>query len=163
MKRLIYSIALLFFATSCSVTKNTNTVHQFTGDSIGCGSFIVYQLSDDNTEFISVALNVGEVELRKNQTYRIGKANVIEVKRKRYSESIASNLCNDVRNNSPRELLSETATSGLVEVLISDENLRLAKEQNSYQVSIVLKNVIFEGVQIDYLKIENINVGWLPG
>ncbi|GAB4246639.1 MAG: hypothetical protein Tsb0034_25650 [Ekhidna sp.] len=162
MRTLIIAIFALLF-TACSVNKQTVSMHPFAGKQIGCGNFIVYKLTESEDEFVSVAFNAASVELSTHQAYAIGKAEVVEVKRKKYAAPIAATLCNDVMEEKPDELQEEVATEGVVEVLLSDVELQKAKKSQEYRATVILKRVTFESVTIDYLRIENVFVGWLPG
>ena len=147
----------------CLVTKSTKSIHPYSGDSVGCGNFIIYKLSEDNNEYVSVVVDVSSVELHELQVYSLGKADVVKVTRKKYATPINASLCNDVIMDKPKELLKEIAMEGAVEVVVSEYNLEKAEKKEPYAVTIILKKVIFETMLIDYLRIENINVGWLPG
>lgn len=138
-------------------------MHPFNGESTGCGNFIVYKLSDDSKEYVSIVLNISSIDLQKMQAYSVGKADVVTVKRKKYNGSIAESLCNDVAATKPTELLEEVAVDGIVEVYVDALEKEKAERNEPYKVTIVLKKVVFKTLTIDYLRIENVNVGWLPG
>lgn len=163
MKKITHLLLILVIA-SCSVSKSTKTIHPFSGDSIGCGNFIVYKLSEDNTEFVSVIVDISSIELEPRQAYGIGKTEVVKVERKKYSSAINSSLCNDVvMVKKPKVILEELASEGTVELIVSEIERKKAKKNEPYKATVVLKNVVFGTVSIDYLRLENINVGWLPG
>ncbi len=156
-------LALIILSSACSVTKSTKSSHPFTGDSVGCGNFIVYKLSEDNTEYVSVAVNIRSIDLEGQQAYAIGKADVVEVKRQKFAGKVNASLCNDVMIDMPKEELEEIATSGIVELKLNNAELKKAKNKEPYKATVVLKNVVFSSITIDYLYLENIYVGWLPG
>lgn len=162
MKNLIIFIAC-FVLAGCAVNKGTKSIHVFKGDAIGCGDFIVYKLSDDNKEYISIAFNAKNVELRDFQAYGVGKTDIMEVKRRKYKEPISASICNDVMVDKPELVLEESPKQGVIEILISEENREKARKNQGYNVTIVLKKILFENSAIDYLRIENVYVGWLPG
>ncbi|MEO9869257.1 hypothetical protein [Ekhidna sp.] len=162
MNKILF-LALFIIISACSVTKSTKSSHQFTGGSVGCGNFIVYKLSEDNTEYVSVAVNARSIDVESDQAYAIGKADIVEVKRKKYAGKVDASLCNDVMIDMPKEELEEVATSGIVELKLSKEELEKAKNKRPYRATVILKNVIFGSLTIDYLYLENIYVGWLPG
>ncbi|MEQ9466633.1 MAG: hypothetical protein RLN88_04425 [Ekhidna sp.] len=162
MLRFIILIAAISFS-ACSVTKSTQSMHPFDGGSVGCGNFIVYKLSGDNQEYVSVVLDVTSIELQKMQAYSVDKAEVVKVKRKKYDGPINASLCNDVMMQKPNELLEEVAIDGIVEVYVDLLEKEKAEKKEPYKVTIVLKKIVFETMTIDYLRLENINVGWLPG
>ncbi|WP_420315705.1 hypothetical protein [Ekhidna sp.] len=156
-------ITIILFLLSCSVSKPTKTLHPYTGQQLGCGNFIAYKLSEDNNEYISISFNASNVELGAKQSYGIGKASIVEVKRKKYEGRIDQSLCNDVMMDKPDIIIEELATGGIVEILIRDEEIEKSKNNEPYNVTIILRDVTFEGSVVDYLRIEKINVGWLPG
>lgn len=158
-----YSLILLFVFASCSVNKGTQSLHSFTGDSVGCGNFIVYKLSDDNKEYLSIAFNASTVEWEEVQAYVVGKTDILEVKRKKFDGPINTIICNDVMSEKPTELLEEVATEGTVEIYISELEKEKAERKEGYRINLILKKVVFDGVAVDYLKLENVYVGWLPG
>ncbi|MEP1032996.1 hypothetical protein [Ekhidna sp.] len=163
MKKLSY-ITLIFLIASCSVSKSTKTMHPFSGDSVGCGNFIVYKLTEDNKEFVSIIVDVSSIELEARQSYGIGKSEIIKVTRKKYEGAINETLCNDVMiAKKPKELLEEVATDGVVDLIVSEVEQEKANNNEPYKATIILKNVVFESISIDYLRLDNINVGWLPG
>lgn len=163
MKKLIYLILMLLIA-GCSVTKNTKTLHPFSGDSIGCGNFTVFKLTEDNMEYVAVTVDIPSIELISKQAYGIGKTDLVKVVRKKYDGAINETLCNDIMPASfPKEMLMETAEEGLVEVIVTKADQEKAANNQPYKATVVLRNVVFETVSIDYLRFENINVGWLPG
>lgn len=159
----IYLLIALFVISGCAVNKGTKSIHSFTGDSIGCGNFIVYKLSGDNKEYISVAFNAQNVEFDDFQAYGVAKTDIMEVKRRKYKEPISASLCNDVMADKPQLLLEESPKQGIVEIIVSDDDLEKAKKRQGYRVTIVLKKMLFENAAIDYLRIEDVYVGWLPG
>ena len=149
--------------SGCAVTKGTKSLHSFDGDSLGCGDFIVYKLTKDNKEYISVAFSAKNVELREFQAYGIGKTDIMQVKRRKYKEPIIASLCNDVMEQKPELLVEESPIQGTVEIIVSAEEREKAKKNQEYRVTVVFKKVIFEDSAIDYLRIEDVYVGWLPG
>ena len=161
MNKLI--IILSIFATACAVNKGTKSIHPYNGDSLGCGNFIVYKLSKDKTEYVSIALNASKIAFENIQAYGVGKAEILEVKRKKYEGDISPSLCNDIMTDPPKVQLEETATSGIVEILLAENEIEKAKKNDGYRATIVLKNVVFTTMTVDYLRIENVYVGWLPG
>ena len=156
-------VLLTLLVGGCTVNKNTSTMHPFTGHEIGCGNFIVFKLSEDNTEYVSVAFNASEVEWEDFQGYSLEKAQIAKVERKKYRSPIHTTLCNDVMTDRPEQLLSDVAISGTLEILANDIEREKAKEDQGYRVTIILKDVFFENSSIDYLRIDNVYVGWLPG
>ena len=159
----LFDLLLILAIASCSVTKSTKSMHPYSGGSVGCGNFIVYKLTEDNKEYVSVVVDVLSIELESMQTYAIGKADVIKVSRKKYDGVIDAALCNDVMANKPKKLFEEEATSGQVELILNKVEMEKAKKNEPYRATIVLKKIVFESTSIDYLRLENINVGWLPG
>ena len=162
MNRLfILSIAILLSA--CAVNKSTKTMHPYEGGMVGCGDFIIYKLANDNQEYVSIVVDMSAIELEDLQAYAIGKADVVNVTRKKFNGPIHAALCNDVMGERPEELLSEIATSGIVELRVNETQRKNKEKGEPYTVTLVLKKVVFETMSIDYLRLEDVNVGWLPG
>lgn len=163
MKQTLF-IALILLFCGCSVTKSTKTIHPFNGDSVGCGNFIVYKLTEDNQAYVSVIVDVSSIELEERQAYGIGKTPLVNVAYKKFDSKIDQTLCTDIRfDKKPGLLVDEIAEEGLIELLVSDIELEKAKNDEPYKATVILKNVRFESLSIDYLRFEKINVGWLPG
>ncbi len=156
-------ITILFVMAGCSVNKSSKTIHPYLGNSIGCGDFIVYKLEEDNTGFVSIAFNAKSVDLQRFQAYGVGKTDILEIKKKKYKGSISASICNDVMTEKPELVLEESPRQGVVEILIAEDQIEKAKNNEGYKVTIVLKKVLFEKSAIDYLRIEDVYVGWLPG
>ena len=153
----------LVLGTSCAVNTGTKTIHPYSGGSTACGNFVVYKLTEDETEFVSLKVDMSSIDLVKTQTYGIGKAEVVSVFRKKYASSVSASLCNDVMIDKPELLLEEAASNGLVELSLTAENLKKAKNKQPYHVTVIFKDVIFESMVIDYLQLDNVIVGFLPG
>ncbi|WP_421762586.1 hypothetical protein [Ekhidna sp.] len=162
MKNILIFTSLILL-TACAVNKNTKSTNPYTGDTVGCGNFIVYKLNEDNSEFVSIVIDAGSVELESTQSYGIGKADIVKVARKKYAGSIAASLCNDVMMDKPDELLDEVATSGTVELLVDELEIEKAKKNEAYKVTVILRKVAFGDTTIDYVRLEDVMVGWLPG
>lgn len=156
-------LLMLAGVMGCSVNKTMQESHRFTGKTVGCGNFTVYRLTEDNQSYISVNLKVAQLELNEKQVYAIGKADVVDVRHKAFSGPINNAICNDVMGDRPDQQTNEMAKSGQVEVLFSKEELTKARNNEPYRVTVVLKDVVFGGVTISYLRYENTYVGWLPG
>lgn len=161
--RIFTACLLTGLLAACAVNKSTKTLHDFTGSSIGCGNFIVYKLTKSNDEFISIKIDVSAIELEKMQAYGVGKTDFVNVVRRKYAGAVNSTLCNDVMTPKPELLLEEIGNSGIVELRISDTELEKANNNDGYHATLILKNIVFETQVIDYLQIENVYVGWLPG
>ena len=149
--------------SACAVTQAVKTINPFEGEQKGCGNLIVYKLTEDKAQFISIALNGKESDLRLKRQCWINKSDILEVRWKVYDADVSSLLCNDVLRESPNELKNREATSGIVKILILEEELEKAKSNNPYNVTLELRKVVFEGLTLDYLQIENVTVGWLLG
>jgi hypothetical protein len=158
----IIGILVIGILTSCTVNKAKKSANIFSGDQIGCGDFIIYKLSKDNAEYISIAFNSNEIEYKDSQSYGIGKANILEVRRAKFDGAIHETLCSDVIVSKPKELINEVALSGLIGINLTANDMEKAKNKEPYFVTLSLRNVIFENYSIEYLRIENVKVGWLP-
>ena len=151
----LYFLLTLLLLIGCTVTKNTKSIHPYTGASVGCGNFIIYKLGEDNKEYVSVVVDISSIELESTQTYGIGKTEVVKVTRKKFDSSIDATLCNDVMPATrPVELLEEVASEGIVEVIVVEAELEKAEKREAYRATVILKNVVFETQAIDYLRLE---------
>ena len=63
----------------------------------------------------------------------------------------------------PEELLTEVAEGGIVELHVNETQRQKKEKGEPYTVTVVLKKVVFETMSIDYLRLEDVNLGWLPG
>lgn len=135
------------------------SVNRFTGTQAGCGHMIVYKLTENNTEYISMALNTKGLKLTNSQTYWIGKEDFLEVKWKVFNRDIQNSICNEGLDRRPRPSINLAATSGIVKIQVSDEDLIKSRRKESYIVTVELRNIVFEGLTVDYLRLENVQVG----
>ncbi len=148
---------------SCTVSKTTSPLHPFRGGQLGCGNFVVYKLTEDEKAYISVSYVASAYQFKETQSFEISVGGGVKVRWKKFEESIRSSLCNDVRTVNLRPTLDQTAESGSVEVRIDQNSLSMAEDDKPYEVTLVLKNIVFDGLVVDYLQIENVTVGWMPG
>ena len=162
MKNFLFLLIGVVLA-GCAVYKGTTSLHPFDGDGLGCRDFVVYRLTKDNTEYISIAFSAKSIEMREFQAYGIGKTDIMQVKRRKYKEPIIASLCSDFMTGKPELLQEEAPSQGTVEIIVSSEEREKAKKNQEYRITVVLKKVIFEDSAIDYLRIEDVLVGWLPG
>lgn len=158
-----YTLFFLVLISACAVNKSTNSMHPYKGDEIACGNFVIYKLTENNSEYISIRVDANAIELENIQAYGIGKSDVVNVERRKFEGEVQASLCNDVMMDKPRQLLKEVAISGIVELRVTQQELEKAEAKDGYRVTVILKNVIFETQTIDYLQIDSAYVGWLPG
>ena len=158
-----FILLVVVLVSACTVNKSTNSMHPYNGDTIGCGDFVVYKLTKDNKEYISIVVDMSSIELEERQAYAIGKADVVNVTRKKFNGPIHTALCNDVMSERPEEVLTESADGGVVEVIVGELQQEKKEKGEPYTVTLVLKKVTFETSTIDYLRMDDVNVGWLPG
>ncbi len=146
---------------SCSVSKQTSSLNLFQGESAGCGNFIVYKLSTDGIQYISVSVNANEIEFE--DSYAQVDAQDIEVRWKKFSGDISASICNDVIVDRPELLINQVAKTGSITITVIDSEQEKKENDQPYKVTVVLKNIVFENLTVDYLQLENVVVGWLPG
>ena len=164
MKIKVSQLLLIAGIVGCAVTKNTQPLHPFLGESVGCSNFIIYKLSEDNKQYVSIKIDGSAVEWQESQAYAIGKADILSVHYRKFDSVIHQVLCNDIMPvRMPKRLVEEMAKEGEVEIIISEEEREKASNYQGYKVTVVLKDVIFDSLLIDYLRIDNVYVGWLPG
>lgn len=159
--RTIFLVSILILSFSCSVSKQTGAINPFQGERVGCGNFIVYKLSEDGSQYISISVNANEVEFK--DSYALVEAESIEVRWRKFDGNISSFICSDISGDKPGLQINQIAKSGSISIKVSDEELKKKEKEEAYKVTLILKDIIFDGLTIDYLHLENIQVGWLPG
>lgn len=159
----IYTLLMIIILSACAVNKPSKSIHPYHGDAIGCGNLIVYKLTEDNTGFLSIAFSANEVKWEDRQVYAISKADIVEVKISKYDAPVHQTLCNDLMVDKQKLLAEEYATEGILEVLVAESEQEKSGKKEGYKVTLILKNVIFQNQVIDYLRLEDVYVGWLPG
>ena len=87
----------------------------------------------------------------------------MDVKKRTYDGAIDKVLCSDEGVTPPALLKEERPVSGIVELRIKEAEKVKSENGEAYLISMVLKRVRFAESTIDYLLIENVRVGWLPG
>lgn len=152
---------VLLIAVGCAVSKQTNAINPFQGEKVGCGNFIVYKLSEDKTQFISISLNASEIEFE--DSFAKVDPQLIEIRWKKYDGDISPSLCNDLMMEKPELLNDQVSKSGNIEIRVNDSEKKKKDNNEPYKVTVTLENVVFQGLVIDYLQIQNVVVGWLPG
>lgn len=167
MKNVYASVGTLGFLfwllSSCVTTKTNSLKHPFDGDQLGCGSFIAFKLSADKRQVVSVAVNMTGIDVEPSQNFRIGDTDVVEVKWKVYDGDIGPSLCNDLIGQQPDLLEERIADGGLLEILVGEEEIKKQQRREPYKVTLVIRRATFDELRIDYLKVEALLVGWLPG
>lgn len=158
-----FILLIVVLVSACTVNKSTKSMHPYEGDVVGCGDFIVYKLTEDNEEYISIVVDLSSIVLEERQAYAIGKADVVNVTRKKFNGPIHAALCNDVMGERPEEVLTESADGGIVELIVGKLQQEKKEKGEPYTITLVLKNVTFETATVDYLRLDDVNVGWLPG
>ncbi|MEP1097530.1 MAG: hypothetical protein ABJG78_20605 [Cyclobacteriaceae bacterium] len=155
------TITILLIIVGCSVSKKTSAVNPFQGDTVGCGNFIVYRFSEDGDQYISVSFNANEVEFE--DSFERINAQYIEVKWEKFAGDMRSAICNDVMGEKPNQLMDQIAKSGSVSIRVNEAEQKKKENNEAYKVTVTLKDLVFENLSVDYLQIENVVVGWLPG
>jgi hypothetical protein len=137
----------------------------FNGVTRGCGDFIAYRATEDNTKVIAVKADKSSLKLGKSaKAFNIGTNKNIEVflydfGKDEYEGYIR--LCFDaIRLLKPIKL---TATSGKAKVSVSS-----VSENGFYNVTIVLEDITFQTsgtntLNLNRVEIKNAHVGWVPG
>lgn len=159
--RIPFLLATLLLSFSCTVSKQTGTLSQFKGESVGCGNFIVHKLSEDGGQYISISVNANEVEFQ--DSYALVEAQYIEVRWRKFDGNISSFICSDITGDRPTLQIDQVAKTGSVSIKVSDAELKKKEREEAYNVTVILKDVVFDGLIIDYLQLKNVEVGWLPG
>ena len=153
---------ILFLLCSCVTNRNLSS-HPYSGSTIGCGSFTVYKLTQMNKGFLSVRYTGDYESLSQESSIDLSKTQLFTVQNKFYDGSIKELLCNDVLINPPIELSNEEAIAGELSISMTKEDFQSMKSGRPYEISVRLKNIQFESGVIEYIELENVLVGWLPG
>lgn len=160
MKSSAFLYIFLPLLVACSVAKPEGG--QF-GDSVGCGNFQVFLVSDDGRAYVRLALKASEFGLQRENIFDLDLDQSMDVQFFEYDASVRHLLCNDVRGSKPEVLQTSVAAKGRIVVRMTEENLKLYSQSQSYRVDIELDGILFEnGKRIDHSEYQVI-VGWLPG
>lgn len=159
-----FSWSLLpFIFIGCSVSKTTSEPSIFQGDTIGCGHFSIYQFSEDGKMYVSVRVHQG-FTFQESQAFDLSAQDQLTVRWNVFDSDVRNSLCNDVMpNKKERPLNHQLAKSGNVKILMSQENLDKKADNQPYKVTVRLSDIVFEGLTINELQMDNVLVGWIPG
>ena len=168
-------ILTLFTTIACEkespdseLTSNFN----FTTESYGCSSFVVYKFNTEKDATIAVIgkrenLNLSTSE----QSFDLSSINEndLKVEIKKFADVAGSYYCDDVMGDDPEVLNSWRGKNGIVKIKIVEDNIGTNPAgKPEYRISVKLEDVDFEDangekVKINYLEFNDVYVGWLPG
>lgn len=154
--------------TNSNTSNQTNTKdYQFTGEVHGCGNFIVFRTTQDNTKAIKLRVNKESLKLSDNpQTFEIEKNNSLEVYIEDFGKDDYKNrvgYCFDRIAVGRSEPIRFPAIKGKVTIYTSEDS-----DGYFYNVTVLLENITFQTSDKTLLKVEKVEmkdakVGWLPG
>jgi hypothetical protein len=169
-------LALCLFAHGCGENAisreiNESTVpmaFQFNGGVRGCGDFVVYRFTQDDTKAIGVRVDkLGLRITEKPQIFEIGKIDGIQVFIDDFGKETyewRGSYCYDAVKPHEGQTERFEAIGGGARIYVSKSS-----ESPFYEVTVHLENVSFtnESGSIRFLipniEIKNVLVGWLPG
>jgi hypothetical protein len=91
-------------------------VTPFDGDSIGCGNFSIYQLSEDGTKYLQINMDVSKLDLSESQEYFVGDS--LEIKWREFNADVRQAICNDVAYKKSKPEVEKLANSGIINLMI---------------------------------------------
>jgi uncharacterized lipoprotein YehR (DUF1307 family) len=172
MKNVIFSLSIIFlFATACDNEEKTkNFDGQFSSESRGCGSFVVYKVNDTNDMAIAVigsreSLNLSMTE----QTFDLSKANAnnLKVEILKFATKASLYYCDDVAGD---EITDKwVGKSGQIKIVITEDYIDDNPQfRATYKINVKIENVILENndenkIIIGSLAFKDVTVGWSPG
>lgn len=171
MMTLLYWSMLLLLYSGCN-KENIKPDLNFTNDSYGCSSFIVYKTDKNKDDVIAVIGNRDALNLSKTeQTFDLKNVNQsnLKVEIKRFKGDASKYYCNDVASEAGDIISTWTGKSGTVKITIVQDSIAFNPQgKPEYKITIKIENVNFENgnekeVTIDNLEFKEVYVGWLPG
>lgn len=163
--------SLLLTTSSCK-KENIKPDLNFTAESYGCSSFIVYKVNKDEDAAVAVIGNRDNLNLTTSEKsfnlYSVN-ANDLKVEIKRFKGNSKKFYCNDVPSEAGDIISTWTGKNGTVKIIITQDSIAtnpLGKPE--YKITVKLENMDFENengkrMTIDNLEFKEVYVGWLPG
>lgn len=173
----IVMVGLLLGLSSCNLNDdnlNDNIEKEeieeinFTGKTLGCGSFFVSKLIDDEnfkTILTIKASGVKDINLTSEEKNFVLPNNEINLEISEWDADVNDYFCNDVPFEIPNKIKSWLPISGQIKVAIT--STQEAGTETYYGLILKLENVVFENNSGEKRKISNLiieeDVGFLPG
>jgi hypothetical protein len=167
----IITVILFLIALGCK-KENIKPDLDFTNESFGCASFIVYKANDKNDATVAVIgdrqnLNLNSIE----QTFKLSNMSVsdLQVEVRQFSDNGKYYYCNDVPSEAGEILSTWTGTEGTVKIRITQDSLWINQIGDyEYKINVIIEDVTLKNeygkkISIDYLEFKEVYVGWLPG
>ncbi|VXD14765.1 hypothetical protein [Marinoscillum sp. 108] len=156
-----------FLACACTPPPSQQPLENFgpfTGATVSCGHLQIFVLNQSGTGYLRVFVDDRALPLGRENTFRVGEDG-LSVEYRAFDQDISSMLCNDVMPSvKPRELQRVPATTGVVYITLSQEDLDLYLKGVTYRVNVVLNDVSIDGLAEPLsFRLEGMVVGWLPG
>ena len=161
-KRIGYFICLMLL-WGCGPTKNSkgDQAKVFDGPILSCGDAFVFQLYATKDAYLLVTLDMSQIQ-DENSQIRVNDASV-KVMLVRFDGDVSNVPCNDVIDDPPKKLSEQVAKRGLVQVIISADEIEKKKKGQGYRISIKAADIGFDNGRLYHFEVNDVYVGWLPG
>lgn len=148
------------------------TAAMFNGESGGCGSFQVFRYNTAFTSLIQFGVNADSLAISNGTTTLAVTPNSggIDLRIVQFAEPVPHYVCSDFGAR-PQPVATWRAISGQVRLKVSGKATAGAPtpQSSEYRVSVVMSNVVLENeatketCRLGSVRIENVDVGWIPG
>ncbi len=159
---LFLALATSLIVSSCGNNNGILDPISFENEASGCANFIVYTQKDNYS--LTITGQTDTLDLGTDlKTFSLPSEDLI-VSINEFDRTIGNFYCDDVVGDEGEILNQHIATSGNVEISISQEDPQIGM---IYQINVVLKDVEFEidesTMLYEELEFNEVTVGWFPG
>lgn len=169
VQAVVAAIGLL--AVGCSPAVIAPRAEMFSGETGGCGSFVVYRFNDARTLAITVHVDEDGLDLPSGEPISVeidpgNKSAVVEILQ--FANPAKEYFCDDVGGD-PEPLARWTAIAGAITIVRRVAPPPSEFRNATHNVSVTLTNVRIrnretgEEATLDEVRIEDVWVGWLAG
>ncbi|MEM7108894.1 MAG: hypothetical protein AAF519_11765 [Bacteroidota bacterium] len=161
MFKYLYFVVIIM-SVSCTTTKKSakDKVEVFRGPVVSCGNASIFQLNNEKNRYILVKLDMSNID--SSTRVEIGDPGVT-VSLVKFDGDVSNRPCNDVMDDAPKEISSQQAQHGDLEVTISPEELEKKRSGAGYRIHLESSNITFPDGFTFAVSIHDAYVGWLPG
>ena len=161
-KRIGYFTCLMLL-WGCGPTKNSNgdQAEVFDGPVLSCGDAFVFQLNATKDAYLLVTLDMSRIQ-DENSQIKVNDTRV-KVMLVRFDGDVSNVPCNDVIDDPPKKLSEQVAKRGLIQVIISADEIENKKKGQGYRISIKAADIGFDNDRLYHFEVKDVYVGWLPG
>ena len=140
----------------------------FTDESCGCQSFIVYKINKEGDATLAVIGSRDNLNLSKTeQSFNL--SNDLKIEVKRFKGDAKKYYCNDVPSEAGDIISTWTAYQGTVKLQIVQDSIAFNSQgKPEYKINVTIENIEFKNnndkkFSVDLLEFKEVYVGWLPG